>query len=252
MDQTLKRRTLTGQVLEHILNLIKTGKVRPGERLPTENELTAQLGVSRTCVREATKALESLRLIRLRPRVGAIVLEASPMALLNAEAFCGDKDHSVQDLLEFRKILETGVAALAAERATEADICSMQHAIERFKDEVANNKLSCYTDMSFHAAVAAASKNSIAVRAWELIASRLAEVLDLVNSSDCASQAAMETVREHLKIFEAIKEGNARKARALMACHLENAEVICRLANSQLQTTTARIVSRTSSIEPTG
>jgi GntR family transcriptional repressor for pyruvate dehydrogenase complex len=239
----LKRQTLTGQVVEYIANLIKSGEKGPGDRLPTEKELTELLGISRTCVREAMKSLESLRLIRLRPKVGAVVLAPSPTGLLNAEAFArGDDDRSVQELLEFRSILETGVAALAAERATEADIRSMYHAIERFKSEVETGNISCHTDMSFHSAVAAASKNAMAVMVWELIAPHLAGHLEVVNSSDCSTYAAMETVREHLKILEAIKERNPRKARALMARHLENAKVICRLASSQLRTTTARII----------
>ncbi len=74
----IKRQTLTSQVFDHILNLVKSGQVKPGEKLPTEKQLTAELGVSRTCVREAVKSLESLRVISVRPRVGAVVLELSP------------------------------------------------------------------------------------------------------------------------------------------------------------------------------
>src|SRR6266404_5666085 len=81
----LKRQTLTSQVIDHILALIKSGNMKPGERLPTEKQLTASLGVSRTCVREAIKSLESLRLISVRPRVGAILLEPSTAALFSAE-----------------------------------------------------------------------------------------------------------------------------------------------------------------------
>jgi len=60
-------------VIEYLLGLIKSGQVKPGERMPTEKQLTEELSVSRTCVREAIKSLESLQLIKVRPRVGAIV-----------------------------------------------------------------------------------------------------------------------------------------------------------------------------------
>ena len=95
--------------------------MKPGERLPTEKQLTEELAVSRTCVREAIKSLESLQLISVRPKIGAVVLEPSPVALINAEylstsAFMQQAD----SLIEFRKVLELGLVALAAEKSTEA------------------------------------------------------------------------------------------------------------------------------------
>src|SRR5690348_13585465 len=83
----LKRKTLTSQAIDYVIGLIKNGEVKPGERLPTEAELTAKLGISRTCVREAIKSLESLGLISVRQRIGATVLEPSLSNLLNAEQF---------------------------------------------------------------------------------------------------------------------------------------------------------------------
>ena len=74
----IRRQTITAQVITHILGLIKRGEVKPGERLPTEKQLTEQLSVSRTCVREAIKSLQSLQLISVRPKIGAVVFEPSP------------------------------------------------------------------------------------------------------------------------------------------------------------------------------
>ena len=123
----IRRQTITAQVITHILGLIKRGEVKPGERLPTEKQLTEQLSVSRTCVREAIKSLQSLQLISVRPKIGAVVLEPSPVALINAEylstsAFMQQAD----SLIEFRKVLELGLVALAAEKATEADWLAMR------------------------------------------------------------------------------------------------------------------------------
>src|ERR1700730_13096890 len=118
----IRRQTITAQVIDHILELIKKEEVKPGERLPTEKQLTEELGVSRTCVREAIKSLESLHLISVRPKIGAIVLQPSPVALLNAgylstSAFMQQAD----SLIEFRKVLELGLVAWPVESAREAD-----------------------------------------------------------------------------------------------------------------------------------
>ena len=95
--------------------------------MPTEKQLTEELSVSRTCVREAIKSLESLQLIKVRPRVGAVVLEPSPTALINADHLSTSAYLQRTDILiEFRKILELGLAMLAAEKSTEEDWATMR------------------------------------------------------------------------------------------------------------------------------
>jgi len=132
-----RRQTVTSQVVDYILNLIKTGKVPPGEKLPTEFQLSASLGVSRTCVREAMKSLESLRIVRIRPRVGAIVLEPSPSNLLHAENFSIALQKQQTDmLLQFRLIMEVGLASLAAENRTAADLAVMNDVMEKYRREL--------------------------------------------------------------------------------------------------------------------
>src|SRR5215472_19011749 len=81
----IRKQTITTQVIDYILDLIKKGQVKPGERLPTEKQLTEELAVSRTCVREAIKSLQSLQFITVKPKIGAVGLEPSAGALLNAE-----------------------------------------------------------------------------------------------------------------------------------------------------------------------
>lgn len=228
----LRRQTLTGQVVEYLLNLINSGKVKTGEKLPTELELMAQLGVSRTCVREAVKSLESLRLIEVRPGAGTVLLEPSPTALFMAESFWTQGASRNSDyLLEFRKIIEVGVASLAAERADAENIAAMQETVDRFRTELSGGAITPQTDLAFHAALAAASKNPMVVMVWEMIAARLTGVVAAVNESPYCSYAAHETEREHNKILKAVKNHDARGAAAAMRSHLDNAEVICRVAS---------------------
>jgi len=227
----LKRRTLTSQVIEYILDLMKSGKIASGETLPTEKELTATLGVSRSCVREGMKSLEFLRLVRIRPKVGAIVLEASPTALLTAEHLSsGEEAPEPSVLMEFRKIIETGVASLAAEKATDSEIHVMEQGLERYEQEIDNGRIDYCTDIAFHAQVAAASKNPMAIMVWEMISSQLTSIFKHTVRMPKVSE---EALHDHRQVFRAIQEHNPAKARAAMRTHLEHAERVWRIVEAQ-------------------
>src|SRR5437867_3723902 len=127
----IRRQTLTSQVIDHVLDLIKSGHVKPGEKLPTEKQLTETLGVSRTCIREAMKSLESLRLVSIRPKVGAVVLTPSPTAMFNGKSLSTLAHLQDADvLIEFRSIIEVGLAVLASKKATDLDLRAMRTALE--------------------------------------------------------------------------------------------------------------------------
>ena len=231
--QLIRRQTITTQVIAYILDLIKRGQVKPGERLPTEKQLTEELAVSRTCVREAIKSLESLQLISVRPKIGAIVLEPSPPALLNAEylstsAFMQQAD----SLIEFRKVLELGLVALAAEKSEPADWAAMreiladQNAALRM-DRSTPHANSLYHDailkvnIRFHKAVAAATKNPLAIMVLQAISEPLVEVSRRTNEMPGVPEAGL---RQHWAIYRAIRDKNPEKARHAMRLHLQAAE----------------------------
>src|SRR5215472_4020056 len=150
----IRKQTITTQVINYILELIRKGQVKPGERLPTEKQLTEELAVSRTCVREAIKSLESLQLISVRPKIGAVVLEPSPVALLNADylstsAFMQQAD----SLIEFRKVLELGLVALAAEKACEEDWALMREILAEQEAALRMDRNTPEADLLFHDAI---------------------------------------------------------------------------------------------------
>jgi GntR family transcriptional repressor for pyruvate dehydrogenase complex len=225
----LQRQTLSKQVIDHALRLIQSGQIKPGEKLPTEQQLTASLGVSRTCVREAMKALESLGLIRVGPRVGAVVLEPSPVSLLMAQQLSAEVDSKGPDvLLEFRMIVEVGLASLAAERATASDLAAMRRALDLYREELEQKRsIDCHTDMSFHAALAAASKNPLGQAVWRMISARLGSVLE---KNAAVPNVYPNTLRDHEAIFAAIQARDPASARKAMRKHLENADRVERIA----------------------
>ncbi len=224
----LRRKTLTSQVIDYAVGLIKSGSAKPGDRLPTETELTQTLGVSRTCVREAMKSLESMGLIEIRQRVGATVLQPSASNLLNAEQFSlAVLSQQTGDLLEFRMIMEVGLASLAAEKATDEDLVAMRAALDRYREEMAVHSVDCNTDMSFHTALAAASRNPFAVMVWQMLSDRLAKVLERTSN---LPHVCDQTLEDHEMIYRAVKSRNPRRARQAMRTHLENAERTWRIA----------------------
>lgn len=229
----IRRQTITAQVITYILDLIKKGQVKPGERLPTEKQLTEELSVSRTCVREAIKSLESLQLISVRPKIGAVVLEPSPVALLNAEYLSTSAFmQQAESLIEFRKVLESGLVALAAEKATESDWTAMRLVLAEQEAALKMNRGNPHDDLlfheaignaniRFHKAVAAATRNALAIMVLEAISAPLRDVSRRTNEMPGVPEAGL---RQHWAIYRAIRENNPEKARHAMQVHLKAAE----------------------------
>jgi GntR family transcriptional repressor for pyruvate dehydrogenase complex len=228
----LQRKTLTSQVIDHILALIKTNNMQPGDRLPTEKQLTASLGVSRTCVREAMKSLESLKLISIRAKIGAVLLQPSKLALFTAEHLSDAINEEQTDaLIEFRRIVEVGLSTLAAERAHDEDLAAMKKALEEHRQAIDTNGPAYAADIAFHMAIAQATRNPVAIRVFEVILEPLAEQRKRLGN---VPRAAEEGLRDHHRIFKAIEELNPEKARLAMIAHMKTAERFWRIASTQI------------------
>ncbi|MEO6909418.1 MAG: FCD domain-containing protein [Edaphobacter sp.] len=231
------------QVIDHLLGLIRSGQVKPGEQLPTEKQLTEALHVSRTCVREAIKSLEVLQLIKVRPRIGAVVLEPSPTALINAEHLSESAYLERTDaLIEFRKILELGLAALAAENATAADMLKLHEILDDHERAVkidrstAEGEALFYKELGevnirFHTAIAETTKNPIAILVLQAISKPL---INRSRQTNIMSGVAEAGLREHWKIYRAINDRNPEKARIAMRSHIESAERNARMLQTDL------------------
>jgi DNA-binding FadR family transcriptional regulator len=131
-------------------------------------------------------------------------------------------------LLEFRMIVELGLASLAAERADASDLAAMESALAKYRQELEENRsVDCH--MSFHAALAAASKNPLERSVWQTISARLAQVLEL---NALAPNVYPNTLRDHERIFRAIQQRNPKRAREAMRVHLENADRVSKIAGA--------------------
>ena len=161
----IKSTRIYQEIARQVKSMIAEGRLKGGDRLPPERDLADKFVVSRTSVREALRALESLGLVEIRPGEGTFVREASieslvePLALLMVS-----QREAIAELFEARRVLEPSLAALAAERATPEEIQEMERILDEQAREVAANRTGLAQDAQFHAAIGAAAHNRAITR----------------------------------------------------------------------------------------
>ncbi|GAB2777882.1 FCD domain-containing protein [Amycolatopsis magusensis] len=212
-------------VAEQILRLIAESELRPGDRMPTENELAARLGTSRSMVREAVKILSAIG--RVRAQKGRGLYVADDEGMLGSSRWGGfflptDLDH-VYMLFEFRRVQETAASRLAATHATPAELRTMAAAAETCRQGHVTGEAALFDrgDEEFHLAIAAASHNQFLVAAVRE-ARRLQHQSNIIGMHGAVGGHAREAVQEHAAILRAIKEGDPETAAQATATHLDN------------------------------
>ena len=210
------------RVAEQIEKRILEGELRKGDRLPTERELAEQFQVSRTAVREAMKSLAQKGLINMRPGRGTIVIDGASEAMQNSISLMmrlklGEVGGS-DNLVEFRVILETEIAALAAARATEKEISAMHEAI-RIMDESLNDADAFIgADNEFHEALAQATQNALILMLINSIVHLLSEQRKQIFETEGGPQRGQV---HHRRILESVIRRDPEAARAAMRSHLQ-------------------------------
>lgn len=222
MLKPIKPRRISDQVFEQLKDLIFRGRLKPGEQLMTERELAQALGVSRPTVREAINKLVAIGLLEQRQGQGTFVnLAAASSAGNPLSAVMGGEEVRLEDLLEVRLGLECNAVALAARRATEEDIRELERSLEEMTADIAEGRLGADADVSFHMAVAYASKNIVQVHImrsfYNLLFYGIKEnLLRLYSSPDDFRKIASQ----HTDIMEAIRRHDPEAAFDAMKNHI--------------------------------
>jgi DNA-binding FadR family transcriptional regulator len=211
-------------VAERILQLIAELELRPGDRMPTENELAGRMGTSRTVVREAVKILSALG--RVRAHRGRGLYVADDDGMLSSSRWGGsfiptDLDH-VYMLFEFRRVQETAAARIAATRATPAELRAIEVAAELCREGHVTGQAALFDrgDDDFHLGIAAASHNQFLLAAVRE-ARRLQRQSNVIGMNGEVGSHTAEAVEEHAAIYRAIREGNEDAAAAAAAVHVD-------------------------------
>ena len=150
------------KIIRQIRNLITSGQLNPGDRLPPERKLAEKFGVGRSHVRDALRKLEFYGILKTLPQSGTIVAGLGIAAL---EGLITDvlkmENNDFASLIETRVILETQAARFAAERHTAEDITKMQEALDAYTQKVEKGEQAVEEDLMFHLKIAEAGKNSV-------------------------------------------------------------------------------------------
>ena len=210
-----RQRSVGVEVFAHLEKLIVTGHLRPGDRLPSERDLATRLGVSRASLRDAMHELEARHLVERRPGRGTTVLPA-PERVQALYARITDEEHQLRDVAELRETIEPRLAALAAARATEADLIALEEVLRRGVTEVSPVE-SLQLDVEFHMLIAHASQNPLMSSINTLVCSWTSETRLLSHSTRYAREISY---LGHRAILEAVTQGDPDAARDAMTRHL--------------------------------
>lgn len=220
------RRSLALGVVEALTARIRDQVYNPGEKLPTEPVLMADLGVSRTVIREAMSRLQAAGLVETKHGIGTFVLARQPGIVLDRTAIRTIRD--VMAMMELRISLETEAAALAATRRTDSDISHMRAALDAFEAALAAGDKGVAADYQFHLQIALATQNPYFESVYRSLGGFATTPiprtrLDTTHiASEPGSPFLLRTFREHQDILEAIVRQDAESARASMRLHIAN------------------------------
>ncbi len=220
----IKSTRIYQEIVRQVKAMIAEGRLKSGDRLPPERDLAEKFLVSRTSVREALRALESLGLIEIRPGEGTFVREVSVESLIEPLALVmTSQREAVHELFEARRLLEPAIAALAASRSTPEEIQEMERILEEQAKEVAAGHTGLAQDAQFHGAIGTAAHNRAITRIVHAIMDLLAQSRE---ESLNTPGRPTRSHQDHRKILAAIAARNERLARQAMLDHLEAVEAL--------------------------
>ena len=216
--------SLTDEAIARIRGLIQSGELPPGSRLPPEQQLAAELGISRSPMREAVKALAVARVLDVRRGDGTYVTSLAPAELLEGLGLAVELMHgnTLLELTEVRRLFEPVATGLAASRMTSDHLAEIRGHLDAMHAAAEDIELLNKHDAAFHRAVVAAtgnetlttlldgiSRNTLRARVWR----------GMVEAN-----AADRTLAEHEAIYVALVEGDANLAQAAALMHVSTTE----------------------------
>ena len=208
-------------IIDQIRELITTGQLKPGDKLPSERKLSERLNIGRTHVRDAIRKLEFYGILKTLPQSGTVVAGIGMTALEGLISDVLQLDNSdFASLIETRVILEIEGIMLAAKRRTESDIEELSYALEKYHKKVISNQKAVDEDMMFHLKIAEASQNRV-LKSLMLIITP--DILTNYNKYEvCSNDLLKERYEEHRMLFESIKDQDEKRAGKLMKEHLSD------------------------------
>ncbi|MGM0903666.1 MAG: FadR/GntR family transcriptional regulator [Bacillota bacterium] len=214
------------QVADSLIELIKTGELKPGDKLDSVEKLAKSFEVGSSTIREALSGLRTMGLVEMKHGEGTYVnsFDPSKFQLPVTSAFLM-KLEDVKELYEVRKILEMGTAAQAACVREEEDLLAIEKALIVMEHADGNEELASTADLDFHVAIANATHNKLLMNLMSSVSALTSETIQETRKVLLYSENQVEDLQiEHRRIFEAIKMKQPEQARQAMLEHLQNVQ----------------------------
>jgi len=215
----VERDSLVQKIVAQILQLISDGTLCPGDRLPSERELIKKLGVGRSTVREALRSLAMMNLVDARPGQGSFVKDFGVSAVIQPELFSTLMERSLTvDLLEMRKLIEPAGAELAANRASEEELSSLQQTLDECRVVYSVGGSTADLSARLHLQIARCTHNGVLVMFMESI---LGLLTDRGTTLEHIAHFTEWEMDSHQHIIDALVSRDTHQARRIMSRHLE-------------------------------
>jgi GntR family transcriptional repressor for pyruvate dehydrogenase complex len=224
MLREVRKKRAHEDIVKQIRYLVEKGKLKQGEKLPPERDLSETFKVSRATVREAIFSLETMKLVRRRQGDGTYITAARGEDLVQplALSLVHEKDDLI-DIFSLRKLIEPEVARLASENAQPEDIQNLEKILREQERGVNRKKDAVRIDAEFHHTLAQAARNRIFERLLMAVMDLLAKTREQYLQTEERSRSSL---MGHREILEAIRAGHGGKARLATRRHLEKVENI--------------------------
>jgi GntR family transcriptional repressor for pyruvate dehydrogenase complex len=222
MLKAIKKTRLYEEVVGQLHQLIDDGKLKAGDRLPSERELAETFRVSRSSVREAIKTLENAGMVMSRPGSGTFITAVNVEAIISplASLLSRGKDALI-DLFEMRCLVEPSIAALAAERATPADILRLKEIYTQQEQQIQRDTSAVDSDAAFHLTIGQATHNA----ALQRLVAAIVEILKPIREQSLQTPGrAHKSLASHREILVAIERHDPELARQAMQRHIQAVE----------------------------
>jgi GntR family transcriptional repressor for pyruvate dehydrogenase complex len=210
------------RIVEHVRKRIEKGELGPGDRLPGERDLAQEIGVSRPSVRSGLEALEAMGIVVSRRGAGTFIAEGPPdLGREPLSLMAALHGFTPEEMFQARRVLEVGIAGLAAENARPENVAAMAEEVTEMFASVSDPKAFLRHDVRFHRAVAAGCGNRVLAGLMEMVAAQFYELRrrTVDRARDLRASAEM-----HRAIFRAIRSHEPEAAREAMAEHLRRAQ----------------------------
>jgi GntR family transcriptional repressor for pyruvate dehydrogenase complex len=218
---SINKKKLADSVIEEIKRMIQSGELKEGDKLPNQNAFAAQLGVSRTSLREALSTLTRIGVIEQRPGYGTVLRSRIPVLFTDhlAPPLISDKQATIE-LIEARRFIEIGAAELSVKNASPEQINEMGLLIKEMTRSIKEGRIDDYIeqDVAFHFLIAKASHNRFLVNLFVTIRGFMEQYMR--ESFHLLPWMLERSLKFHQNIYQAVKGGSHSKAVFQMKKHI--------------------------------